>query len=428
MALDSTFNSMLNEYLAVDLLKNEMKKQDYVFSKASMDEKAKGGNVVVPFEGQYASSVAFGSLTADTDIANYTYVRGNLAPTVEATGTLQFLDKDLRQHNGRINEDSFLKILPGQINDFVGMLKSAISVNMLNGAHFAKATVSGTVGGILEVDRPERFTVDQKVVLDDDDSAAATFYVTNVNVNGGTLFLGSVTLSATRGGAAADISAYTTGQNAKVYHPGAQTSSYTSIKSQLLSLANGGTATLFGVTKTLWTHLQATQVDGSTISATNILSKIFNAAARRQQLARGNGSMEVIMALKHMGAVLSLLETGGGASPLAQSKGAFNVVPGSRKVSAYGWSEVMIGSPTGDMLKLVGVLDMDTDWIWLADWDSVKIYSNGGLTRLQSPEGIQYFTKRSTSGLVYIMDHVLQADIACLAPYKHAIIHSIPNY
>lgn len=425
MSLTANFNNMLNEYLSVDLLMNELKKQDYVMSKANMDMKAKGGSVIVPFEGQYASSIEFGALVDDTDIADYKYVRGSLAPTVELTGAIKFHDKDLREHAGaRINEDSFLRILPGQITSFVEKIKCAASVNMLNGAHFARATVSGTALGVLEVDRPERFTKDQKVVLDDDNSSPGTYYVINVDVNGGTLLLGSVTLSATRGGAAADISAYTTGQNAKVYHPGAQTTSFTSIKSQLLSAANGGPATLFGVTKSDWVHLQATQVNGATISATNILKKLFAAAARTQAIGRG-GAKEIVMSYNNFGLVLGLLEEGGGTTAY---KGAYNVIPGSTKTSPYGWREVMIGSPNGDVLALTGVLDMDNDWMWVnGGWDTVQVYTNGGLQRLQSPDGVQYFTKRSTSGLVYIADHVLQGDIAVLAPYKHGIIYNIPT-
>lgn len=427
MALDSTFNNMLNEYLPIELLMTELKKQDYVMSKVTMDTKAKGGSVIVPFEGQYASSIAFGSLTDDTDISDYKYVRGSLAPTVELTGSLKFLDKDLRQHAGaRITEDSFLKILPGQIQAFVSQVKCAASVNMLNGASFATATVDGTVGGVLEVDRPERFTKDMKVVIDDGNSAPATAYVTNVDVNGGTLELGAITVSATRGGPALDISAYTVAQAAKVFHPGAQAGSFTSIKSQILSAANGGPATLFGVTKTDWTHLQATQVNGSSITAANIISKLFAAVARTQAIARG-GAKEVVMSLNNFGLILSLLEIGGGTNPGSPYKGAFSVVPGSSKVSAYGWREVMLGSPNGDTITLTGVLDMDSDWMWInGGWDTVTLYTNGGLQRLQSPEGIQYFTKRSTSGLVYIADHVLQGDIAVIAPYKHGVIHSIP--
>lgn len=427
MSTTTDFNSMLNEYLAVDLLKAELKKQDYLFSKANMDEGAKGGAVIVPFEGQHASSVEFGQLADDTDIAKYAYVRGSLLPTVEMWGSLVFQHRDLMQHDGKVNEKSFLKILPGQITDFVSNMKSTGSVNMLNGTSFATFTVDGTIGGVIEVDRVERFQISQKVIIDDNNSAPLTVYVIAVDVNAGTLLKGAITVSLTRGGAAADVSAYTVAQGAKAYHPGAQSSSFTSIKSQLLSAANSGPATIFGQTKASYPYLQAVQVDGSGVSATNILQKIFDGAARRQQLGRGSGSMEVLMSYKHMGSILTLLEVGGGSfgNPY---KGAFNVVPGSRKASPYGWQEVSIGSPNGDTLKFVAILDMDNDWIWYCDWENVQIYSNGGLQRRQAPDGKQFFEKRATSGYVYILDHVLIGDIAVLAPWKHAIMHSIPNY
>ena len=427
MSTDRSFQDMLNEYLAIDLLKQELKKQDYYFSKVDMDENAKGGQIPVPFEGQYASSIEFGQLASDTDIAQHDYVRGNLTPNVEAWGSMIFNHRDLMQHNGKVNEASFLKILPGQITDFVMQMKSALSVNALNGDSFAVATVDGTAGGVLEVDRIERFTLSQKVVLEDNNTAAASYYVIAIDVNGGTLENGAITLSATRGGAAADISAYTVAQAAKVYHPGAQTTSYSSVKSQLLSAANGGPATLFGQTKLSYNHLQATQINGSTVSATNILQRIFDGAARMQRLGRNVADMEVIMSLKHMGSILTLLETGGGATNNA--KGYFNVVQGSRKVSAYGWTEIMVGSPAGATLKLVGVLDMDNDWIWFnGGWDTITFYSNGGLQRRRAPDGKEFYEKRATSGYVYILDHVMEGDQAVKAPYKHGIMHSIPNY
>lgn len=420
---------MLNEYLAIDLLKLEMKKQDYFMSKVEMNEGAKGGTVPVPFEGQYASSVEFGQLADDTDISKYKYVRGTLAPTVEAWGSIIFNHRDLMEHDGKINEKSFLKILPGQITDFVNTFRNALSVNCLNGSSFARLTVDGTNVGVIEVDRVERFTLDQKVVLIDNNTVAATYYVLSVDVNAGTLFRGQVVLSASRGGAPADVTAYTVAQSAKVYHPGAATASFTSIKSQLLSLANGGPATIFGQTKTAYPYLQAVQIDGSAVSATNILSKIFNGAARRQQLGRGSGDMEIICSYKHMGSILALLEVGGGTPGTGfPAKGAYNVVAGSRKVSAYGWQEVTVGSPNGDVLRIVAVLDMDDDWIWYADWASVEMFTNGGLQRRTAPDGLQYYQKRATTGFVYILDHVLIGDVAVKAPWKQGIMFNIPNY
>ena len=43
-----------NEFLPIELLKAEMQKRDYLLQKAEMDDTWKGGNLVVPFEGQNA--------------------------------------------------------------------------------------------------------------------------------------------------------------------------------------------------------------------------------------------------------------------------------------------------------------------------------------------------------------------------------------
>src|SRR5262245_19937622 len=126
MATNRDFNDMLNEYLQVDLLREELIKRDYFLSKCERDDGAKGGTVPVPFEGQYASSIEFGQLADDTDIAKYDYVRGTLAPTVEAWGSILFNHRDLMEHDGKINEKSFLKILPGQIDDFVTYMKMVV--------------------------------------------------------------------------------------------------------------------------------------------------------------------------------------------------------------------------------------------------------------------------------------------------------------
>lgn len=326
---------------------------------------------------------------------------------------------DLMEHDGKINEKSFLKILPGQIDDFIVNFKMSASVNMLDGPHFAKLTVSGTAGGVIEVDKIDRFTIDQEVHLIDGNTAEATYFVIAIDVNGGTLKFGSVTLSASRGGAAADVSAYTTGQSAKVYHPGASTESFTSLSQQLLSFANGGSATIFGQTKTAYPYLQAIQYDGSAMSAANVLPIVFAAYARRQQTAKSGRLPEVLMSFKHFGSVLTALES---------TKQAFNVIPESRKTSVYGWQEVMIGSVSGELLKIVAVQEKSDETIMLLDWDTITLYTNGFLQRRTAPDGLQYFQIRATSGFSYILDHVLAGDVVCKAPWKNLIIYGIPNY
>lgn len=415
MATSRDFQSMLNQYLPLDLLKAEFVKRDYLMQRCVQDESWKGGELIIPFQGQYASSVEFGQLAGDTDISKFKYVRGSVSTQPEVWSSLLWNHRDLIEHDGRIPESTFLRILPDQIEAMMMYFKMAVSTHLLGGPHFATVTDStNAASGLMKVDRIDRFTKDQKVSLDDDNSSAATYYVTNVNV-----YTEVVTLSASRGGAAADVSAYTTAQNAKFYHPGAQANGMTSLRSQLLSATNGGGSTLFGQTKTDWDFLQSVQVDGSSIDAANILDYVFQAYTKRQRLAKGGKAPEVLMSFKHFGAILSLLEV---------QKGPFNVVANSRKASVYGWDTIEVGSVTGQTLKLVGIQEMHDTEIFFLDWDSITFFSNGLFKRRRAPDGKEYFETRATTGYAYILDHCLFGDLVCTAPWKNAVIHSIPNY
>lgn len=414
MATSRDFGNMLNEYLTVDLMTTEYKKRDWLLQNVTMDKDSKGGQIPVPFVGSHASSVEFGQLAAESDIAKMTTVRGNISSFAEVWGTMRWEHRDIIEQDGKVNEKSFLKLLPGQLNDFLDYVKMCVAINALNGSHFATATANGTVGGVLAVDRIDRFTIGQKLVLDDNDSAPVTVYVIAISIDAKT-----VTVSATRGGAALDISAYTLAQVTRCFHPGAQAGSFTSIKSQLLSLANGGSTNLFGVAKTAWPFLQCPNVSGSAISAANILTKLFEAYTTRQILARGGELPKFIMSYKHFGSILALLET---------QKGGFNIVPGSRKVSQYGYQTVSIGSVTGELLEIVAVLEMDDDYIAALDLKTIKFFSNGMFMDRVAPDGKKYYEIRGVSGYSYIYDVCMFGEIAVLAPYRNLIIHSIPNY
>lgn len=414
MATNRDFSSMLNEYLPLELLKEEFIKRDYLLQHCQMDEGWKGGQLIVPFQSQYASSIEFGALADSTDISKYQYIRGTISTQPEAWASLVFQQKDLWQHDGKIPETTFLRILPDQIEAMMMYFKMVASVNLLGGPHFAKMVAdTDLTNGVAKVDHVDRFTLDQKLSLDDDNSSPTTYYVINVST-----YAETVTLSATRGGAAANISAYTTAQNAKYYHPGAQASGFTSLKSQLLSAANGGSAALFGQTKTTYTYLQSVQIDGSGVTSANLLEKIFDGYVKRMRLAKGGKAPEVLMSFVNFGACLKLVEL---------SKGSFNVVPNSRKASVYGWQEIEIGSVGGQIIKLVGINEMDNDNVMYLDWDSITFYSNGMFKRRKAPDGKEYFEDRATTGYIYILDHALFGDLACTAPWKNAIMYGIPD-
>jgi len=81
---------MLNEYLPNELFKEEMVKRDWLLSTIEKDNNWKGGTLVFPFKSQSASSIAFGSLTASTDVSEDDYVRGQITTQPEVWGTMSF--------------------------------------------------------------------------------------------------------------------------------------------------------------------------------------------------------------------------------------------------------------------------------------------------------------------------------------------------
>ena len=340
MATTRSFQAMLNEYLPNELLKEEFVKRDYLLSKVEKKNDWLGGNLVVPFKAAGASSVAFGSLSASNDIAEDSYIRGGVSGHKEVWGSLIFNHRDLMEHE-QISEQNFLKILPGTVEDFLDYMKNVVSVNLLNGAHFAKLTEDGDASGNITVDRPDRFMIGQKIIVQDDNTAAVTAYVLSINMN--SKVVNAVTA---RGGATpANFSAITVDQNGKVYNDGAVSNSFSSLRDALLSAANGGSSTLYGVTKTLYPYLQAINVDGSGVTATNIMQKIFDGLTTIRQLGKGNPS-DVIMSYKNFASCMKVIEA---------SKGAYNVVPNSQRTSQYGWTELEVGSVTKGALKLVAV-------------------------------------------------------------------------
>lgn len=415
MSTNRTFQDMLNQYLPNKLLKDEMIQRDYILTNCNKDDKWKGGKLIVPFKAAGASSVRMGALTASNDISEDEYVRGSIDDYKEAWGSMIFNHRDILDHSGRVVEDSFLKILPDTIDDFLDYMKMVVSIQLGTGPAFASATANGTVGGVLEVDRVERFVLNQKVTLKGDVQAAADYYVIAIDQN-----TDQVTFSATRGGAAADISAYTTADNAKCYTDDADVTSLQSIRDALLSAANGGSATLHGQSKIAYPFLQAINIDGSGITAANIIGEIFTAYVNVRRKAKGKAK-KVLMSYKHMGSVLAALQ-----SPQSGLQGNYQSAEGSRKVNQYGWESIMITSlGGGGSLEFVAIQEWDDDIIVFWDPESMTFRSNGFFRKRKSPEGLEYFEVRATTGYQYIVDLCLFGEFEITKPGNNGIIYNI---
>lgn len=415
MATTRSFANMLNEYLPNRLLSEELIKRDYILSNVQKDQNWKGGKIIVPFKGAGASSIKMGGLTAASDISQDQYVRGEIADYKEAWGSMIFNARDLHDHSGRVVEDSFLKILPDAVESFLEQMKMTVSVQLGSGASFAKVvTATNAATGIFVVDRPERFELGMKAQLDDNDSAPTDVYVIAINMN-----TAEVTFSATRGGAAADLSAYSVAQAAKFYTDGAQTTSFNSIRQSLLSAANGGDATIHGVSKVAYPYLQAINVDGASVTAANILEKIFDAYTIVRQRAKGTANT-VLCSYKHLGSIMKALEnkTNGAAT--------WQVSQSDRKYSAYGWDEITITTVKGT-LKIVAIQEWDDDVIALVDMKTMTFRSNGMIKKQKSPDGNEYYVVRNTTGYQYIIDMCLFGELEVTKPGQNGIIYGI-NY
>lgn len=413
MATTRTFQSMLNEYLPNKLLKEELLKRDYILTNIEKDDSWKGGKIIVPFKAAGASSIRMGALTAAGDIAEDLYVRGEISDYKECWGSMVFNQRDLMDHSGRIPEDTFLKILPDAVNDFMDAMKMTVSVQLGTGPHFAVVTDdTNAATGVMVVDRIDRFSLGQKVTLDDNDSVAASYYVIAIDVN-----TSEVTLSATRGGAFANVSAYSVAQSAKFYTDGADTTAFTSIRSVLLSAANGGSATVHGQSKVAYPFLQAVNVNGASITAANILDKLFDAYTTVRQKAKGRAD-RFLMSYKHLGSIMKLIEnkTNGAANWQISTQG--------KKASIYGWDEITITSVKGT-LTLVGIQEWDDDVIAMLDMGSMVFRSNGFFKKRKSPEGLEYFEIRNTTGFQYIIDVCLFGELEINKPGQNGIIYGI---
>ena len=420
MATNRSFQNMLNEYLPNELLKEELIKRDYLLTKVDKDDGWLGGNLVVPFKAAGASSVAFGQLSASTDIAQDNYVRGGIPSQKEVWGSMLFNHRDLMEHEA-VSEKNLLKILPDTVNDFMDYMKNVVSVNLLNGAWFAVLTADATSSnGQILVDRPDRFVVGQKCIVDDSGTGGPiTGYVSTIDMNTVTgISIGIVTLVTARGGSTTvdfSVNNKTVANVAKVYNDGQETNGFSDLRSALLSSANGGSSTLYGVTKTLYPYLQAINISGADITAANIVEKIFNGFTQTRRLGKGKPT-DVLVSYRNWGFIIAVVES---------SKGAYNVKPGSAKASQYGWDEIEIGSVTSESLKFVAIQEMADDIIMFMDWRALKFYSNGFFRKRKSPDGIEYFEVRAQTGFQYIVDICLFGDLVLQRPSYCGIMYGV---
>ncbi len=427
MATNRSFDNMLNEYLTEELFRNELLDRDMLLKKCKKDENWRGGTYPVPFYGGASSSMSFGSLTDAADISEDTTVRGQITTQPELWGSLLFNEKDWMQHKGSKREQSFLNKIEDIVPEFVTWAKTALSIVLTSGPHFATLTDDGTSGGLITVDKPELFTLKQKVIVRNTTPANVVGYVQAINME-----TGVVHLQTTRaGGSDRDCSAMTTALDARCYFDGLiNTSSsaieneFTSLRSVLLSSANGGGANLYGQTKATYPFLQSINANGADITAANILEKLFalysTEIGRKAKFKKtGKSPNEFLLSDKNFAAVMIAMQH------LASQ---YYVKPKSKEADAYDFKSITIGSNQGVELTFSCLPEIGDDIIPCVNWDTIKFASNGFFKFREHPNQpgkIGYHETRATTGYTYIVDVACMGDLVVNPPCANGIIHGV---
>ena len=404
------FAAMINEYLPNKLMQQELKKRDFLFNQVEEDKNWKLGNYIVPFTSAVSSSVKFGSLTDLSDISKEKEVRGVISAHKEVWGTMLFEAKDI-MINDKISEQNFLRILPDQIERHMNYFKQVLGQNFLSGSAIEELTANGTAGGLATVGNPERYELDQLLNFSSDVVVGPIVgYVSAINVNTGVL-----TIVTARGGATpVDLSTLLTVDNAKVYNDAQKADGFSSVIDLLKPLSAGGPANIYGVAKTSTKYTQAIHVDGSAFVAADLLKNIFKTYVKIRKVGGGKPN-QVLMSYNNYAACVNAIEN---------QKGAFNVIPMTSKMEVFAWDQITVGGflSNGEPVTLVALQEMnDSDMIFF-DKSTFVIASNGGLRKHKTPDGIEFYTTRQSTGYKYVIDTCLMGDLICKAPYKNGIV------
>jgi hypothetical protein len=432
----TTFSDMLNEYLVYsDILMESFKDQNWLLQNANIKEGWLGGELIVPFQQSYPTSVKMGGLTAEGDIDDASYVRGSLAGYQEMWGTLKFNSRDLLEHNA-VSEKNFLKLLPDQIDQMTKWMKQTMSIAVLNSGQLDNVVTTGTAGGVITIGHPERHMIGSKLLFVDDDSNAFG-YVRTIDKATGQLTI----YDARTGGSVVDMSGIdTSGQvfvddQAGVTLGG--TNKFGSIKDMVFPAFAGGSDTFAGQTKTASTFTQSVLYDaggtngatvaagspvgyavdwggGAGVKANRVLDLIFDAHRKCGQ--RGGEADTYIMSWKHFSGALLSLE---------RNSGAFKNVGDA--VHYAGYSSIRVGGVHGSV-ELVAIREMNDDCIIGIKKEHLDFHTNKGFKVQISPDGLRYYTVRNETGYVYITDTCFYGDFLIRHPWACCGIHNINNY
>jgi hypothetical protein len=402
MAATASYSALLKRYTPESLIENEFAKMSYIYANCEKDKSWRGGTYEVPFLEAGFSSLQYGSLAASNDVAEMDVVMGTTTMK-ELWGSILVRESDLYRHGDM--ESSYLKIMPDKIEEFVKFAQEQVGIGFLAGARIARATANGTAGGDITVDKPYAFRKGMKIEVIDDDTGAATGYIRSININTGVLSV----FDARTGGAAVNLSTFTTAQNARVRVVGSGTERFQSLRDVTLTAALGGSDSIYGLTKSSYAVLQSLQASGASFTAATILDDLLGTYYDFNE-KRGNMFKEMWVSMGVFKNISRVLESNRRYATIEKKAG-------------YGWQSVDIVGAEGQA-KIVALREMPNDVIYVGDVKKVT-FAGAEPFKRKMYGNEEFFMVRGTDGPQMITDMALRGDFVC-KPSQWGVIHSLP--
>lgn len=402
MSATATYGDLLKRYTPEKLIENTFAKYNLLWTECSKDKSWRGGTREVPLHESGFSSVQFGSLAAATDIGEMKVAMGT-ATMKELWGSVLVRESDLYRHGDM--EQSYLKIMPEKLEEFVKFMGTQVSVSFLNGGRTATATANGQATDGIVVDKIYMFRINQKVEVDDDNSNATTGYVRTINLNTKTIVL----YDARTGGAVVDLSAYTTAQNAIVRIVGTGSETFTGLPTYIFPAAvSGGSASAYGLTKADYTVLQSLYASGAAFTQATILDDLLTKYYEWSEI-RGDVFSNVYVSYGVFKNIAKILE----------NNRAY--VTGDKK-AGYGWNSIDIVGADG-MAKIVALREMPNDKIYFGDFKNVE-FSGAEPFKRKLYDNKEFFLIRNITGPEMVSDYALRGEFI-VKPNQWAGVYSL---
>jgi hypothetical protein len=351
-------------------------------------------------------------MTAAADINGARYLRGVKGDHKEFWSSMKFLHKDI-SINDVVNEQSFLKILPGQLEQHLEEAANIMGQNLLVGKAVEKLAANGTVGGIATVVNPERYQLHQKVqFLSTVVVAPITGFIKTIDVNSGQLFI----VTTYDGAIAVDLSTLLVADAAKIYLDSQATDGFTSVLDYLLPASAGGLASIYGIAKGNLKQLQAIAQDGSAFVAADLAKNIFKHYVKTRKVGSGKPD-QLLMSYNNYAALVNQIE---------QDKKAYNVIAMNPKMEQFAWDSITIGGMMagGKPVTAVALQEMNDSEIIAFDKSTWKMCSNGGYQKHKDANGNEFYTVRG-NGYEYIVDSFIFGDLCGTSFDKNGVIYGL---